>query len=161
MMNRVRCVPVSGADAQKLVAILRDAEEDDDRLRDALGDPACRVYAAVCGDAPVGAAVVRWAHGQSLAPSEILYIAVVAAQRRSGIGRQLIEAVMAELPTHGRRLLVGTANSALDNIAFYQKCGFRMHSVRRDYFTYIQPAIQEGGIVMRDMVVFDFDLDAG
>jgi ribosomal protein S18 acetylase RimI-like enzyme len=157
----VRCVPVSGADAQRLVAILHDAEEDDDRLRGALGDPACQAYAAVSGDAAVGAAVVRWARGQSLVPSEILYIAVVDAQRRSGIGRKIIEAIVAELPAHGRRLLVGTANSSLDNIAFYQKCGFRMHSVRRDYFTYIQPPIQEGGIVMRDMVVFDFDLDAG
>ena len=157
----MRCVQVSRADAQRLVAILHDAEEDDDRLRSALGDPACQAYAAVRGDAAVGAAVVRWARGQSLVPSEILYIAVVAAQRRSGIGRQIIEAIVAELPAHGRRLLVGTANSSLDNIAFYQKCGFRMHSVRRDYFTYIQPPIQEGGIVMRDMVVFDFDLDAG
>jgi len=68
----------------------------------------------------------------------------------------LVAAIQTELPAHGRTLLVGTANCALDNIAFYQKCGFRMHSVKRDYFDYIQPTLQEYGIPMRDMIVFSY-----
>jgi hypothetical protein len=56
-------------------------------------------------------------------------------------------------------LLVGTANSALDNIAFYQKCGFRMSAVKRDFFAYIQPPLREQGIEMRDMIVFSYELD--
>jgi len=153
----LQCVPVSGADAEKLVPILHDAEEDDERIRTALRDPSCQAYAALAGDEPVGAAVVRWDDRE---PSEILYIAVVAARRGAGLGRQLIAAILDELPAHGRTLLVGTANSALDNIAFYQKCGFRMHAVQRDFFAYVQPPLQEHGIVMRDMIVFAYDLDA-
>jgi GNAT superfamily N-acetyltransferase len=153
----IECVPVSGADAEQLMPILHDAEEDDERIRAALRDPACQAYAAVLGDEPVGAAVVRWAGGE---PGEILYIAVAATRRGTGVGRRLVAAVQGELPAHGRRLLVGTANSALDNIAFYQKCGFRMHTVKRDYFDYIQPPLLDHGIVMRDMIVFDYDLDA-
>ena len=52
---------------------------------------------------------------------------------------------------------MGTANSALDNIAFYQKCGFRMSAVKRDFFDYIQPRQREHGIEMRDMIVFSYD----
>lgn len=153
----VRCIPVPGSDAERLVPILHDAEEDDDRIRAALRHPACQAYAALLGDEPVGAAVVRWDDRE---PSEILYIAVSAGCRGTGVGRRIIAAVLAELPDHGPRLLVGTANSALDNIAFYQKCGFRMHAVKRDYFDYIQPPLRENGIVMRDMIVFDYDLEA-
>jgi GNAT superfamily N-acetyltransferase len=149
----VECIAVAVADVERLVPILHDAEEDDERIRAALRDPACRAYAALDGVEPVGAAVVRW---DDRAPSEILYIAVAEDRRGTGLGRHIIAAILAELPAHGRELLVGTANCALDNIAFYQKCGFRMHSVKRDFFDYIQPPISEQGIVMRDMIVFSY-----
>lgn len=152
----LRCIRVSAGEAEQLVPILHDAEEDDERIRAALRDPACQAYAAFVGKALVGAAVVRWDSQQA---SEILYIAVAARVRGKGFGRQIISGIQAELPAHGRTLLVGTANSALDNIAFYQKCGFRMHAVKRGYFAYIQPLVWEHGIAMRDMIVFRYDLD--
>ncbi len=62
------------------------------------------------------------------------------------------------MPAGARTLLVGTANCSLDNIAFYQKCGFRMLAVKRGYFDYIQPPIVEHGIRMRDMIVFSYDV---
>lgn len=71
----------------------------------------------------------------------------------------MLAALQAELPARARRLVVGTANSTLDNIAFYQRCGFRMYAVKRDYFAYIQPAIVEDGIVMRDNIVFSYEPD--
>ena len=87
-----------------------------------------------------------------------LYIAVVAEQRGKGYGKRIITAVQTELSARGgNSLLVGTANSSLENIAFYQKCGFRMFEVRRDYFAYIQPPLQEHGIKMRDMIVLRYD----
>jgi GNAT superfamily N-acetyltransferase len=156
----VQYVPVSGTEAEKLLPILHEAEEDDERIRAALRDPACQAYAALVGEEPIGAAVVRWDDRQPSEPSEILYIAVVAAQRGRGVGRQIIAAIQGELPAHGGTLLVGTANSALDNIAFYQKCGFRMYAVKRDFFDYIQPPLREHGIAMRDMIVFAYGMDA-
>src|SRR5690242_10215976 len=127
----VQCAAVSGARAERLVPVLHDAEEDDERIRAALRDPDCQAYAAFDGDEAVGAAVVRWSGRE---PSELLYLAVVAARRGTGVGRHIVATVQAELPAHGRTLLVGTANCALDNIAFYQKCGFRMYAVKRDHF---------------------------
>ena len=55
----VSVIPVSGARAEGLVATLHDAEEDDERIRAAIDDRACATYAALVGDRPVGAAVVR------------------------------------------------------------------------------------------------------
>ncbi|WP_433074019.1 GNAT family N-acetyltransferase [Dactylosporangium sp. CA-052675] len=149
----VEIVAVPDADAELLVPLLHDAEEDDERIRAALRDPACRAYAARLGGETLGAAVVRWDRRE---PSELLYIAVDPARRGTGVGRRLVAAVQAELPLHGRSLLVGTANCSLDNIAFYQRCGFRMHSVRRDFFAYIQPPLSEHGIPMLDMIVFSY-----
>jgi GNAT superfamily N-acetyltransferase len=147
-----QCVAVRTEDAERLIPILRDAEEDDDRVRAALREPGHQAYAALAGGEPVAAAVVRWPQ-----PAEILYIAVDRSRRGAGIGRALVAAIQAELPTHGQTLLVGTANCSLDNIAFYQKCGFRMHSVKRDHFDYVQPPVQEYGIPMRDMIVLSYE----
>lgn len=149
------CMPVARERAEALLPILHEAEEDDERIRAAFRDPACVVYAASVDGTLVGAAVVRWEEREA---SEILYIAVLAAERGKGYGKQIMATLQAELPAHGRALLVGTANSSLENIAFYQKCGFRMFEVRRDYFAYIQPPLQEQGIIMRDMIVFRYDL---
>ncbi len=143
--------PVPGADAEELLPILRDAEEREERLREALSDPTCRTFAALTGDRTVGAAVVRWDDSE---PAEIVYIAVVPGERGRGHGRRIVAAVQADV--HTGTLSVGTANSSLDNIAFYQKCGFRMRCVRRDFFDYITPPVRENGIVMRDMIVFDY-----
>jgi hypothetical protein len=80
VITDVTCVAASEDDAGKLLPILHDAKEDDDRIRTALRDPSCRAYAALTGDELVGAAVVRWSDQE---PSEILYIAVAAARRTS------------------------------------------------------------------------------
>ena len=144
----------SVADTESLIPLLHDAEEDDDRIRAALWDPAVQGYLARVGDEPVGAAVMRWSGDE---PSELLYLAVAESARRRGYGRRIVAALQAELPRHGRTMLVGTANCALDNIAFYQQCGFRMYAVKRDFFAYIDPPLSENGIVMRDMIVFSYE----
>jgi GNAT superfamily N-acetyltransferase len=149
------CVAVPAARAAELLPILHDAEEDDRRILAALGDPACQAYAMVVNDETVGAAVVRWAE------PEVLYLAVAAGHRGKGYGREILVALQAELPARGDRLIVGTANCALDNIAFYQRCGFRMLAVERDHFAYIDPPIRENGIPMRDLIVFSYDLVTG
>ena len=140
-----------------LLPVLSDAEEGEERIRATLLDPACTAYASWVDAQLVGAAVVRWEEEE---PSEIIYIAVAPDVRGHGYGKQIIHFLLEELRRRGgHALLVGTANSSLDNIAFYQKCGFRMFEIRRDYFTYIQPPIEENGIVLRDMIVFRYDLD--
>ncbi|MBV9712791.1 MAG: GNAT family N-acetyltransferase, partial [Ktedonobacteraceae bacterium] len=140
-----------------LLPMLLDADEDVERIQEVLIDPACTAYACRLDGRLIGAAVVRWEENAS---SEILYIAVAAALRGCGYGKQIIQALQDELLKRGgRSLLVGTANASLENIAFYQKCGFRMYEIRRDYFAYIQPPLSEHGIVLRDMLVLRYDLE--
>jgi uncharacterized protein with PhoU and TrkA domain len=57
-----------------------------------------------------------------------------------------------------RQFVVGTPNSSLGNIAFYQKCGMHMVYVRRDYFRYERQPSFEHGIQKRDLLVFRLDL---
>jgi len=140
-----------------LLPILSDAEEGEERIRATLLHPTCTAYASWLDGQLVGAAVVRWEEDE---PSEIVYIAVAPDLRGRGYGKQIIHVLQEELRRRrGHALLVGAANAALENIAFYQKCGFRMFEIRRDYFAYIQPPIAEHGIVLRDMLVLRYDLE--
>lgn len=50
------------------------------------------------------------------------------------------------------RLIVGTGNSSLGELAFYQKCGFRITGVIPGFFDSYDPPIIEDGIPCRDMV---------
>ena len=139
-----------------LLPVLSDAEEGDELIRATLLDPTCTAYASRLDAQLVGAAVVRWKEKE---PGEIIYMAVARNLRGHGYGKQIIYFLLEELRRRGgHALLVGTANAALDNIAFYQKCGFRMYEIRRDYFAYIQPPVAENGIVLRDMIVLRYDL---
>ena len=147
-------IGVQPPDLEDLIALLHDAEEDDQRTRAALTNRAYQTYTGWLDGRLVGAAIVDWRPGLD---SEILYIAVHEDQRGSGYGRQILEHVTAELPRHGQRLIVGTANSSLDNIAFYQRCGFRMSAVKRDYFSYIDPGVTEFNIPLRDMIIFSYE----
>ena len=145
--------PVTADETESLVPFLRDADEDEARIRAALQDTANTNYVALVDNMVVGAATVHWEERES----EIIYIAVAAGLRGRGYGKAIIEALFREMRQRGvQSLLVGTANSSLDNIAFYQKCGFRLDSVRRDYFEYIQPPKMEHGIPVRDMLVMRY-----
>jgi ribosomal protein S18 acetylase RimI-like enzyme len=153
-MSSFQLVAVEPGAGGALVPVLRDAEEGDERIRAALADPRCRAYAARDGGALVGAALVRTGPP---GPDEIVYLAVAREHRRRGYGRRILDGLRR---AHPGGLLVGTANSSLDNIAFYQRCGFRMLEVRRDHFAYIDPPVTEHGIPMRDMIVFSAHTDA-
>ena len=153
----LRIEPVPSHETMFLLPMLLDADEDEERIRAVLLDPTCTTYAAWLDSRLVGTTVVRW---ETNAPSEIVYIEVAAIERGHGYGKQIIYALENELTRRGGgSLLVGTANSSLENIAFYQKCGFRMYEVRRDYFSYIQPPVEEHGIPLRDMLVLRYDVE--
>ena len=145
--------PVTTVETESIIAMLRDAEEGEERIRAAVLNEANSSYGAFDGGTLVGAATVHWEQYES----EIIYIAVAPNLRGRGYGKAMIEALFAEMRQRSiPALLVGTANSSLENIAFYQKCGFRLHSVRQNFFDYIQPPIMEHGIVMKDMLVMRY-----
>lgn len=149
---------VESTDSELLVPLLSAAEEGDERIRAALGRESMRGYLALneAGQV-VGAAAMHWQNAES----EIVYIAVVDGQRGKGHGKAMIMGIIDEARRRETRsVIVGTANSSLDNIAFYQKCGFRMDSVRRDFFDYLPAPVFEHGIEVRDMIVLRLEITA-
>ncbi len=95
---------------------------------------------------------------------EVKNMAVVEAHRRQGLGRRLMDAAATLARAEGRRvLLVATAAADVDNLAFYQRLGFRMRSVERDAFgpaTGYPEGLLVDGIELRDRVWLDLDLAA-
>jgi ribosomal protein S18 acetylase RimI-like enzyme len=139
-------------DYQLLLSILHDADEDERRMYTLLTDGVHTSYLAYIDNyvQPVGAICMHW----SQPTSEIEYIAIIDQLRGQGYGKSLIDRLLQEAASRNvRAVLVGTANSSLATIAFYQKCGFRMYAVRPDFFSYIRPPLSENGIAMRDMLV--------
>jgi len=140
-----------------LVPILLDALPYEERLRRELSDPDLTVYAAWLGKELVGAAAVRWD-----TTGEIVLLAVDANKRGQGHGTAIVSAVI-EDARHKRvdTMLVATASFSVDNIIFYQKCGFRMSHVRRDFFRANYPEVEPivwCGITLRDMIVLDYPI---
>lgn len=91
---------------------------------------------------------------------EIKNLAVMPAHQGKGIGKWLLEnSIVVAGQKHFKRLVIGTANSSLYQLALYQKVGFRVYSVRRYFFVdnYPEP-IFENGMQAKDMVMLEYDL---
>lgn len=149
---------VRGAEVEAVVPLLLLAEPSEPSLRWSLRHMADTVYRADVDGQLVGAATLRW----NDQPPEILELAVAELQQGRGLGRRFIAWLADEARRRGKgQLVVGTPNSSLGNIAFYQKCGLRMDHVRRDYFCYDWQPSFENGIQRRDLFVFRLDLHNG
>lgn len=147
----LQMVPVAECDT--ILPLLRDADEDAERIRSLVTDGMHTSYTAWDEKVLVGAVVMRW----EADTSEIEYIAIASDVRSRGYGK----AIMAQIFAEARRrdihaILVGTDNTAWGAIAFYQKCGFRMDHVRSNFFAYIQPPLVVDGIQMLDMLVLRY-----
>lgn len=111
---------------------------------------ASRCFAANLDGQVAGACVVRQVAADVY---ELMNIAVLPGLQRKGIGTRLLRQVVAEFEKSGaRRLEVGTGSFGYQ-LAFYQRLGFRVSSIERDFFVrnYEAPIFEEG-IQLRDML---------
>jgi GNAT superfamily N-acetyltransferase len=150
---------VHGQGVEELIPLLIAAEPSERALRWGLAHLTDVTYRAELGGELVGAANMQWRDD----PCELMELAVAPGRRGQGLGRQIVAWLLDEARRRGKRaMLVGSTNAAIGNIAFYQRCGFRMHEVRRDYFSYYERhsggPVFEHGIQVRDMLVFRYDL---
>jgi len=112
---------------------------------------------ALTRDAETIGVVVLWPRGQA---TEIMNIAVATAFQGCGVGKILLgEARRLARSMGAHTLLIGTGNSSINQLALYQKVGFRIDSVDRDFFlrNYNEPII-ENGIPCRDMIRLSLEL---
>lgn len=85
---------------------------------------------------------------------EIMNIAVEESLQGKGIGQQLLQhAIQTSKELGYTSIEIGTGNSSIAQLYLYQKCGFRIVGIDKDYFTrhYDEP-IFENGLPCRDMV---------
>ncbi|MEP7075044.1 MAG: GNAT family N-acetyltransferase [Acidobacteriota bacterium] len=139
---------------ESLIPILVLADNSVSAIRWSLENLSDTVYAVEEDGKTVAAVSVRW----NSDPCEIVELAVAEEFQRRGIGRFLVETLTAEARKKAKeKLFVGTANSSIGNITFYQRCGFRMDHIRRDHFRYLKQPEFEYGIEVKDMIVFSLD----
>ena len=90
---------------------------------------------------------------------ELKAVAVDPESHNQGIGKQMLAQVLPALRNQGyTRAILGTGNSSIGQIAFYQKAGFRLWKIEHDFFSPERgypEGLEENGIPLRDMVWFD------
>ncbi|MCZ1266207.1 GNAT family N-acetyltransferase [Paenibacillus tundrae] len=92
---------------------------------------------------------------------EIVNIAVQEELQGQGVGKHMIkEAIEAARRLGGRTVEIGTGNSSFHQLKLYQRCGFRIVGVDRDFFVkHYEEEIIEDGIRCVDMIRLSLDLD--
>lgn len=91
---------------------------------------------------------------------ELVNIAVAESHQGRGIGKKLIQNAIETAKRMGFKTIeVGTGNSSIGQLALYQKCGFRIIDIDKDFFirSYTE-AIFENGIQCRDMIRLSKDI---
>jgi ribosomal protein S18 acetylase RimI-like enzyme len=91
---------------------------------------------------------------------ELVNIAVDENQQSKGIGKQLVYHAIQNARLHGAKTIeVGTGNSSVGQLALYQKCGFRITGIDRDFFIrHYSEEIVENGIKVVDMIRLSLDI---
>jgi GNAT superfamily N-acetyltransferase len=149
----------SGPDRLGWLPLLELADEPGPLLK-YIGDG--DLYGMVGSDgAPLAASLVIEA---SPRVAELRAVAVDEAAQGTGVGTLMVKTLLFVLAQRGATTaIVGTASSGVRQLAFYQRCGFRLARVERDFFTVEKgyPAdLAENGIPIRDMVWMDRDLSS-
>ncbi|WP_241474967.1 GNAT family N-acetyltransferase [Priestia flexa] len=85
---------------------------------------------------------------------EIVNIVVKKNMRNQGYGKQLVEEALKLSKHYGYKSVeIATGNSSIEQLALYQKCGFRITGIEIDHFVHnYEEEIYENGIQCRDMI---------
>ena len=91
---------------------------------------------------------------------ELVNIAVKESFQCKGIGSKLIySAIDFAKKENAKVLQVGTGNSSIYQLGLYQKCGFRIVGIDKDFFRkHYKEKIVENGIECIDMIRLSIDL---
>jgi ribosomal protein S18 acetylase RimI-like enzyme len=135
--------------------LLLMADPRPEMVDECIGRGAC--YVAEMNGSIVGTCVLLPTRPATM---ELANIAVAEAMQGQGLGKRLVQYAIDEARQAGARtLVVGTGNSSLPALALYQKCGFRIVGIDRDFFPrHGYGDIIENGIRCRDMLRLSLDL---
>lgn len=143
-MFRIDEVPPSAAPMDLLLL----ADPSEEAIKGYLNQSRC--FLAYSEDTIVGACIVKSITGEAL---EVMNIAVSPLIQQNGIGTRLLEYVIENAKESGaQRLEVGTGTFGYQ-LTFYQRQGFRVERIDKDFFlkNYPEPII-ENGVQHKDML---------
>jgi len=148
--------PVAG-DRERLLPLLLEADESEAIVRTYLHDGV--LLAIVEGGAEIGVALIVPVAGD-LGVRELKNLAVSIPHRGRGVGGRTVALLADRLRDEGvTRLIVGTAETSVDALRFYLRCGFRVSGRREGHFDAYPEPVVEDGVVAHDMVMLEMDLD--
>ncbi len=133
-----------------LYKLLELADPDKAKINSYLETGKC--YGIFVESKLVGAIVLDEIDPESI---EVKNIAVKKTEQGKGFGKQLLHFTDNLSRNDGyKTIIIKTANSSINQLALYQKEGFELSHIEKDYFTknYSKP-IFENGIKCRDQVV--------
>ncbi|MEK4975764.1 GNAT family N-acetyltransferase [Bacillus sp. FSL K6-6540] len=132
-----------------------------------LADPSIRLvkeyvnrghcYVAEESSQPIGVYVLLPTRPDTI---ELVNVAVSENLHGRGYGKQLVNHAIDQARELGYATIeVGTGSTGVEQLALYQKCGFRMTGIDRDFFVrHYDEEIYENGMRLRDMVRMSLDL---
>ncbi|NMH72142.1 GNAT family N-acetyltransferase [Bacillus sp. RO2] len=153
---RVRLELVGSSDRLSFLPYLVMADESESVVKVYIAEG--QMYAIVVGDDAVAGVALFVEESEGVI--ELKNIALDPEFRGRGLGKRVIDIAFEVFKRQGfRKMIVGTANSSIANLSFYQKVGFRMVEIRKDFFLKYPEPIFEDGIQAVDMVMFERVLD--
>jgi ribosomal protein S18 acetylase RimI-like enzyme len=141
----------AGCARERYLSLLLLADESEQQVRSYMQSGELYDFAA---DGGVGGIVLAIPAADGAV--ELKAVAVAPALQGQGIGKRMLAAVLDDLRARGaRRVVVGTGNAGIGQLAYYQKAGFRLLRIERDFFSPARgypEAMHDNGIRLRDMV---------
>jgi GNAT superfamily N-acetyltransferase len=114
-------------------------------------------YIAEEKDQMIGVYVLLPSEEESI---ELINLAVAEVYQGKGLGKKLIMHALEVAKQLGYKVMeVGTGNSSIGQLALYQKCGFRINHIDKDFFLKnYEEEIYENGIRCVDMIRLSQDI---
>ena len=151
----IRLQLVGSSDRLEFMPFLVMADESEGVVKEYIADG--QMFAIMVDSGPV-AGVALFVE-ELAGVIELKSIALDPRFRGQGLGKQVLDMAFEVFREQGyRKMIVGTANSSIANLAFYQKAGFRIAEIRKDFFLKYPEPIFEDGIQAVDMVMFEREL---
>ena len=149
-------ISIKGLDEENIpYDLLLLADDSQDAIEDYISRGRC--YGAYINQSIVGIYVLLKTRPFTM---ELVNIAVKKEYQNKGIGKKMVlDAINTARLENAKVLEVGTLNCGIYQLALYQKCGFRITHVDRDFFKkHYKEKITENGIECVDMIRLSIDL---